>query len=254
MKVCVLASGSKGNCTYIETKQTKSLIDLGMSNLYVENSLIALNINPDTIQNIFITHTHVDHVAGLKVFLKKHHPTVFLSQKMYDELSLSMVLTNYVILEDTIYIDDLTVEFFKTSHDTDSVGYIFKSGDKEIVYVTDTGYINRKNYALLKNKTMYIIESNHDVELLMDNPHYPYQTKQRILSDNGHLSNVQCSSYLTNFVGNKTSHIVLAHLSEQNNRPEIALTNVKDKLEENDISIKHILVASQKEKSELIEV
>lgn len=254
MKACILASGSKGNCTYIETNQTKSLIDIGMSNSYIENSLIDLGIHPDAIQNIFITHTHVDHVAGLKVFLKKHHPTVFLSEKMYRELSKTILFTDYVILDEDIHFLDLTVTYFKTSHDTDSVGYIFKSDDKELVYVTDTGYINRKNFSTLKNKNMYIMESNHDVELLMDNPHYPYHTKQRILSDSGHLSNMQCSTYLTSFVGNKTSCIVLAHLSEQNNRPNIALQNVLDSLKENNLEVNHILVASQNEKTELIEV
>ena len=86
MKICVLASGSKGNSTLIQTENTNTLIDLGMSNLYIEKQLIALGIDPDKIDNVFITHTHVDHVAGLKVFVKKHKPTVYLTQKMYDEL------------------------------------------------------------------------------------------------------------------------------------------------------------------------
>ena len=81
MKICVLASGSKGNSTLIQTENTNTLIDIGMSNLYIEKQLISLGIDPDKIDNVFITHTHVDHVAGLKVFVKKHHPTVYLTQK-----------------------------------------------------------------------------------------------------------------------------------------------------------------------------
>ena len=180
MRISVLASGSKGNCTYVETQNNKVLIDIGMSNLYIEKKLVSLGVRPSDINSVFITHTHVDHIAGLKVFIKKYHPTVFLTGKMYEELK--DVIKDYVIIEDQIKIGDLTVDFFKTSHDTsDSLGYIFKNNDKEFVYVTDTGYINAKNLKLLMNKDLYIFESNHDVELLMNNPHYPYHVKQRIL-------------------------------------------------------------------------
>lgn len=255
MKIAVLASGSKGNCTYVETKATKSLIDIGMSNLYVENNLIDLGINPDKIENIFITHTHIDHVAGLKVFLKKHHPTVFLTIKMYEELSKTISFENYVIIDGDIVIGDTIVSNFKTSHDTeDSVGYIFTNGDKSLVYVTDTGYIQDKYLNKLSNKDIYIMESNHDVKLLMDNPHYPYQTKQRILSDRGHLSNKDSAYYLSHIVGNKTKYVILAHLSEQNNTPLLAKETLLDTLGKNNQIIDHILVAEQNHKTELLEV
>ena len=252
MKMAVLASGSKGNSTYIETTKTKSLIDVGMSNLYIENKLKDLEIEPDSIDNVFITHTHVDHIAGLKVFIKKHKPNVFLTQKMYDELSETINFESYTILEDNVYIDDLKVTYFKTSHDApDSVGYIFESNDKDFVYVTDTGYINNKNFELLSNRNVYVFESNHDIELLMENPNYPYHTKQRILGDKGHLSNKDSSYYLSKFVGNKTNSIILAHLSEQNNDPIIARTTLEEKLKNNAINI---LIAKQNESTELIEI
>lgn len=246
MKVSVLASGSKGNSTYIETNNTKVLIDAGMSNLYIEKKLVLLGVNPDDINFVFITHTHTDHVAGLKVFIKKHHPKVFLTIDMYNELK--DILNDYEILESEIILNDLIVDYFKTSHDTDSVGYIFKSNDKEIVYVTDTGYINIKNLKKLNNKDLYIFESNHDIEMLMNNPNYPYQIKQRILGDKGHLSNNQCKEYLNKIIGDKTKYIVLAHLSEQNNDPSLALNNL------NDIENIKIMIASQNESTELIEV
>lgn len=246
MKVSVLASGSKGNSTYIETNNTKVLIDAGMSNLYIEKKLILLGVNPDDINFIFITHTHTDHIAGLKVFIKKHHPKVFLTLDMYNELK--DILNDYEILESEVILNDLIVDYFKTSHDTDSVGYIFKSNDKEIVYVTDTGYINIKNLKKLNNKDLYIFESNHDIEMLMNNPNYPYQIKQRILGDKGHLSNNQCKEYLNKIIGDKTKYIVLAHLSEQNNDPSLALNNL------NDIKNIKIMIATQNEGTELIEV
>ena len=246
MKVSVLASGSKGNSTYIETNNTKVLIDAGMSNLYIEKKLILLGVNPDDINFVFITHTHTDHIAGLKVFIKKHHPKVFLTLDMYNELK--DILNDYEILESEIILNDLIVDYFKTSHDTDSVGYIFKNNDKEIVYVTDTGYINIKNLKKLNNKDLYIFESNHDIEMLMNNPNYPYQIKQRILGDKGHLSNNQCKEYLNKIIGDKTKYIVLAHLSEQNNDPSLALNNL------NDIKNIKIMIATQNEGTELIEV
>lgn len=252
MKIAVLASGSKGNSTYIETTHTKSLIDVGMSNLYIETKLKDLGINPDEIDNIFITHTHVDHIAGLKVFIKKHKPTVFLTQKMYEELSKTVAFDSYEILEDKVYIDDLIVTYFKTSHDApDSVGYVFESGNKDFVYVTDTGYINNKNFELLSNRNIYVFESNHDIELLMENQNYPYHTKQRILGDKGHLSNKDSSYYLSKFIGSKTKDIILAHLSEQNNDPVIAEMTLKEKIKDNSINIK---IAKQNESTGLIEV
>ena len=251
MKICVLASGSKGNSTLIQTEHSNTLIDIGMSNLYIEKKLISLNIDPDKIDNVFITHPHVDHVAGLKVFIKKHNPTVYLTQKMYDELKETVNFNNYVILDGDLYINDLNVKYFKTSHDAiDSVGYIFSNNDKEFVYVTDTGYINKKYFDLLINKDMYVFESNHDVQMLMDNPNYPYQTKQRILSDKGHLSNKDSSYYLSKFVGDKTKYIFLAHLSEQNNDKDLALNTLTDKIG-NDINIR---IAEQNERSELVEI
>ena len=225
-----------------------------MTNLYIETNLKELGIDPDSIQNVFITHTHVDHIAGLKVFLKKHHPTVYVTEAMFKELSELMVLPNYVILKPEFDIDDLHVEVFKTSHDTDSVGYIFTSQKKSFVYVTDTGYIHVKYHEQLKNKDIYVFESNHDIGMLMDNPHYPYPIKVRIRGDEGHLSNYQSSEYLTKFVGNNTKYIVLAHLSEQNNTHALALSTLQEKLVKKEIQIDHILTANQNEKTELLEV
>ncbi|MEG2321990.1 MAG: MBL fold metallo-hydrolase, partial [Bacilli bacterium] len=151
-------------------------------------------------------------------------------------------------------IKDLNIKTFKTSHDTDSVGYVFTSNNKALVYITDTGYINVKNHPLLLNKEAYIFESNHDIDLLMNNENYPYYLKQRILSDKGHLSNKDSAYYLSNFVGNKTKTIFLVHLSEQNNDPNIALETLKTNLKKKDIQINNIIIAKQMDKSELVEV
>lgn len=250
MRVCVLASGSKGNCCYIETNNTKILIDIGLNCINTERKLIEKNINPDEIEAILITHTHKDHVDGLRVFNKKHKAKAYLTEIMYKELN--QELTNYEFISDKLEIKDLKITAIKTSHDAeDSNGYIIEDDKTSIVYITDTGYINIKNHKLLKNKTMYILESNHDVEMLMNNPNYPYHIKQRILGDKGHLSNKDSAYYLKKFIGNDTKHIILAHLSEHNNTDELALKTLKETIDLDNLDIK---IAHQEIQTELIEV
>ena len=252
MKICVLASGSKGNSSYIETDKTKSLVDLGMSAGYIAKSLKNIGVDPSEIQRVFITHAHTDHVAGLKVFLKKYHPIVYLTKKMEEELGFE--IEDKVYIDDNTSIDDLDVTVIKTSHDAaDSNGYVFSSGGKSIVYITDTGYIHVKNFEKLKNKSLYVFESNHDVRLLREGK-YPYYLQQRILSDKGHLSNKDSAYYLSNFIGDKTEQIILIHLSEENNRPEVALKTLLDTLEKKGVKVPNIEIAMQRESTELIEL
>lgn len=249
MKVCILASGSKGNCAYIETDKTRSLVDLGMSTSYISKSLKNIGVDPFSIQRVFITHTHSDHVAGLKVFIKKYHPIIYLTEKMDNELDFD--IEDKVYIDKTTVIDDLMVDVFKTSHDVaDSNGYVFESNGKSVVYVTDTGYIHVKNFNKLRNKSMYVFESNHDVRMLKEG-RYPYHLQQRILGDKGHLSNKDSAYYLSKLIGDKTKKIILIHLSEENNKPEIALKTLLDTLNKNDLPIPDIEIACQKESTEL---
>lgn len=248
----VLASGSKGNVSYIASSYTKLLIDAGISSSLIEKNLNDLEVNPTEIDGILLTHTHVDHINGLKTFVKKYHTKVYLSEKMYDEISKQINLINYEIIDGFIKINDIEIEVIKTSHDTDdSNGYILNSNDKSIVYITDTGYINRKNHSKLLNKTAYIMESNHDIEMLM-NGKYPYHLKQRVLGDRGHLSNKLSSEYLSNFIGEKTKKIVLIHLSEENNEPDIALNTLMNTFNDKNIKFNDVIISKQKERTELV--
>lgn len=255
MKISVLASGSKGNSCFVETKDKCFLIDLGTSSAYVEKQLETLGKSGKDIKGIFITHTHADHINGLRVFIKKFHPTVYLTQKMYNELTELFTIPDYCIIQKELNIDDLNIIAIATSHDADdSVGYIFEEDNHSLVYITDTGYINIKNHKKLSNRNVYVLESNHDVELLMNNDHYPYHLKQRILGDKGHLSNEDSAYYLTQFMGDNTKTIVLAHLSEHNNTKDIALKTLKQVFEDHDKHCEQVVVATQKERTELIEV
>lgn len=242
MKVKVLASGSKGNATFIQDKDTRILIDIGMTCHYVEDKLREMDVNPRTIDAILITHTHTDHILGLSTFTKKYNTPTYISSKMDIDVS------NKVFITDEMNIKDINVKTIKTSHDVPSYGYIIQD---ELVYITDTGYINDKYYDMLKNKKIYIMESNHDIERLMDGP-YPYYLKQRILSDKGHLSNESSSEYLSEFIGKNTKCVVLAHLSETNNLESIALEEFKRR--KKNASVEKVLVAKPKEPTELIEV
>lgn len=252
MKICVLASGSKGNCTYFETDGVKCLIDVGPSCLYVERSLKSIGVNPSEIGYVFITHTHSDHVGGLKIFLKKYNPIVVFTEKMDEELGL--LIDDYVYIENNMNVSDLYVDVIKTSHDADdSNGYIFRNLDKSFVYVTDTGYINVRNFDKLSGHNLYIMESNHDVQKLMDG-RYPYHLKQRILGDKGHLSNKDSAYYLTKFVSSDTSLVILAHLSEENNTPDLALSSFYDAFDKCDKDVPDVLVAKQRERLDVIEL
>lgn len=250
MKTCVLASGSKGNCCYIETKDAKIIIDMGINCINTVKRLQEINIEPKEIDAIFITHTHTDHTEGLKVFTKKYNTKVYLTDKMYEELKDK--IQEYELISKETYINNTKVTSIKTSHDTnDSNGYIVENKDKSIVYITDTGYINIKNHKILKNKDIYILESNHDIDKLMNNPKYPYHIKQRILGDKGHLSNKDSAYYLKKFIGEKTKYIILAHLSEENNTEELALTTLTKTLEKVD---QEVIIAKQNNITRLIEV
>lgn len=252
MLVSVLASGSKGNCTYLETNNHKCLIDVGMNYKYISAKLEEIGVDIKDIDTILITHAHTDHINGLKKVVKDIKPKIYLTEKMFNELGYE--IENYNFISDDFILDDLNVEIIKLSHDADDInGYILSSNDKSMVYITDTGYINVKNHKRLKNKNLYIMESNHDVNMLMKGK-YPYHIKMRILGDKGHLSNKDSANYLSNFIGDNTKHIILAHLSHENNDPEIALNNLKEVLKEKNKNNPDIIVATQEERTELIEV
>ena len=254
MKACILATGSKGNSTYIASSSTHILIDLGTTSLYVEKQLKSANIDPKLIEAIVLTHTHIDHVNGIRVFMKKYHPTLYLTEKMYRELKNEFEIEKYKIIDSDFDINDIHFRVFKTSHDApDSNGYVIENNNRSIVYITDTGYINQKNHSLLKNKNLYIMESNHDIKMLMDGK-YPYQLKQRILGDKGHLSNKDSAFYLSKFIGKDTKTVVLIHLSHDNNDPNIALNTLKEELKNNEINFSNILISSQVERTDVIEV
>ena len=246
MKAIILGSGSKGNSTLLLTDTKKILIDVGFSYPKTKLILEKYNYKPSDIDFILITHNHKDHIAGLASLVKREKKFVYIPKGMYQEIN-KIVDADYLmpITSQELVIDDLKITLLPTSHDAKaSVGFLIED-TKSVVYITDTGYISKKNLEFMHNKNMYIIESNHDPKMLMDGP-YPYVLKQRVIGDTGHLSNQMTGNYLKEIIGNDTKEIVLAHLSETNNTEELALKTVSDILNTN------IEIQAAKQESELI--
>ena len=252
MDIKVLSSGSKGNTTYVDCGNIKLIIDMGNNCKYVVDKLKGLGINPRDIDAILITHTHSDHIKGLKSFVSRYNTKVYITKGMLGDLS---YLETYSIMDkECSIIGDVLINTIKTSHDApDSVGYIITHNNKSLVYITDTGYINKKYFKLLSNKDIYVLESNHDIELL-SNSSYPFYLRQRILGDKGHLSNYDASRYLSLFIGDNTKYIFLAHLSEENNTPDLAYDTLIERLNEDEKDIPNVIIALQDKETELVSV
>lgn len=255
MKVCVLSSGSKGNSTLVITDKVKILIDLGTTTSYVEAALSNINVDVKEISHILITHSHADHIKGLKVFIKRYNPIILVTEDMKNVLEKELGNFRYEYYEDKkAIIGDLTVNVIKTSHDAEeSIGFVLTNNNSSMVYITDTGYINQKYFKILSNNNLYVLESNHDIKMLMDGP-YPYYLQQRVRGDKGHLSNKQASDYLCKFIGDNTKKIVFAHISEHNNSYEKVIETFNEELSKNDMKFDDVLIAKQNEATEVIEV
>lgn len=251
MKVKTIASGSKGNCTIVLCDNTKLIIDMGISYLTLKKSLEENSLSFSDFSGILITHCHKDHTKGLASLIKHTNLNVYIPQEMYDSLKEYIPYPKCIFIDDKFNINDVEIELIHTSHDAPySVGFIIYHNDKSLVYVTDTGYINRKYLNMMIGKDCYIIESNHDEVMLMDGP-YPRFLKERVISDKGHLSNKTTAKYLKKIMGPNTKTIVLAHLSENNNTEEKALEAMKT---EGIDKTAQVFIARQYEEGPLIDV
>ncbi len=253
MRLTVLTSGSKGNCSYVEAENTRLLLDIGLSYHRLKQDLESQHANLDDIDALLLTHTHKDHILGLEVTIKHTNFKVYITEEMYKDLKDIVPKERIEFYHPDLHIQNIKVTTIKTSHDAKgSVGFLLENGSNSLVYITDTGYIHHKYLKMLTNKQIYYIESNHDEKMLMDGP-YPFQLKQRIISDEGHLSNEMAASYLEQLVGIDTKYVLLAHLSEHNNTKEKALEATENHLA-NTPYHPIVLIAEEKEITELVEV
>lgn len=239
MKITNLASGSKGNSTLIELDNKTILIDAGLP---LSNLEIRLERSFPKIDILIVTHTHSDHIKGLQSIIKKQNPDIYTIENDLKE----KVKSEKIYIQNHIIEENLEIELFNLSHDVPCAGVYLKYKDKELLYITDTGYIKDKILKKYKNKDIYIIESNYEEEMLQ-NGRYPYHLKQRIRSDRGHISNEDNSRYLKQMIGDKTKYIMLAHLSEENNNPDIVNKRVTNLIEKSKYKPKTVIL-NQNEK------
>ena len=225
-KVCQLFSGSSGNSILISSKGHNFLVDIGVSAKRCENALLDLGVDPGSIDGIFVTHEHIDHTSGVRVFAGKYGVPVFAPALCFDEMREKCLVNEKVNTQETEYCMELCgieIKSFKQSHDSaDCVGYRFElPNGKSVSVCTDTGYITDNAKEICKSTDLIFIESNHETSMVETGP-YPYPLKQRILGTNGHLSNFACSEFVKELAQSGTTRFVLSHLSRENNMPHIA--------------------------------
>ncbi len=239
-RYCTLYSGSRGNAAYLETPHARILIDAGKCTRTLIASLRSIGVAIDTLDAIFITHEHSDHVASLEVLAKKHAIPVHMLYKSALRYSqnppeaLCSVLRIYRDAPFTATVGDVTVTAFPTPHDSRaSVGYRFEfpgeDGLARVGLATDIGYVTEEIRVGLAGCEAVVLESNHDVDMLMSGP-YPYDLKLRIRSRRGHLCNRDCADLCAELADGGTTHFLLAHLSEENNYPDLAHDEVNSAL------------------------
>jgi len=245
LKLSVLASGSSGNVIYIENDETSILIDAGLSKKRIEILLNKIGKDLSDIKAIFVSHEHIDHVRGIGVINRSHNTLIYgnkdtLSCDKFKKTTgiINPDSLNFIESNESIILDNLKITAFSTSHDSiNSQFYMIEHKNKnhenkKLVCLTDIGYVDSKTLSIIKCADVYLIESNHNVDLLL-NGNRPEFNKQRILSKVGHLSNEDCGNVLANCINENTHSIVLCHLSNDHNNKSLALESVKKILSEN---------------------
>lgn len=234
MRIDLLCSGSKGNSCLIRTDRTQIVIDCGSTKKYLMQAFKRVKACVEDTSAVFITHGHIDHISQRKMFAK------FPIYSYCDMEDVECPI--HVEPFETIRIEDLSIQVIPLSHDAPkTVGYVVNDGKEKLVYITDTGYLANSNKPYLTNANYYIFESNHDVPMLMATSR-PTFLKQRILSPYGHLNNEECAKNLAELIGENTTQIVLAHLSQEANTAQLALKTFSEVLQRKKIDLDRICV------------
>lgn len=224
MRLCSIASGSSGNCIYVGSEEAHVLVDVGISGKNIEKGLNTLDLTGKDVDGILITHEHSDHIKGLAVWCKNWSGPMFCSpQTRCAKPALEELPFTPVEPGCAVNVAGMRIDTFSTSHDVAGpMGFRFSCQDDSIGYITDTGIITEGAKATLPDARILAIESNHDVPMLRCGS-YPRFLQDRIISSTGHLSNQQAADALPALVGFHTQYVIAMHISQENNRPSLAV-------------------------------
>lgn len=234
-KVSILASGSSGNSLFIETEKKKILVDAGLSGKKITSLLAEVNRKPEELDAILVTHEHRDHIHGVGVLARKYKLDIYANEKTWDAMdsmigAIAIEQKHIFEMGKVLTFGDMDIESFGVSHDAAAPQfYRFYKENRSFVTLTDTGYCSDYIRGTIKNADAYLVESNHDIEMLRMGP-YPWNLKQRILGDQGHLSNEDGALVMADIIGDQTKRIYLGHLSKENNMKELAHMTMENTL------------------------
>ncbi len=240
LAICSLASGSSGNSYLVRSEKTALLVDAGISSRQICLGLSELGLGAEDLSGVLITHEHSDHIKGVPTLLKRTDAALYATELTAGQIAADPSRVCTVTPGEVFDIGDIEVSCFSLSHDAaDPVGYSFRNGGSTITVVTDTGCVTDEIMYFMQRADILVLESNHDVNMLRIG-RYPWFLKQRILSDHGHLSNEAAAHALAELLkaesaggGLKQRQVLLAHLSRENNFPEMALATMENILQEN---------------------
>lgn len=241
-KFCNLYSGSSGNCSFIESDNTKILVDAGNSCKKITEGLNSININIKDLDGILVTHEHLDHIKGLSVISKKYNIPIYINEKTLSNINQDITKSEKILFKsnEKFEINDLKINPFSIPHDAaDPCGFSITHEDKKITIATDIGHIEKSTINNIVGSSFLLLESNYETEMLKCSQ-YPYMLKKRILGPNGHLSNDDAANTISLLVKNGIDNIMLGHLSEHNNFPELAYKTVAESLISNKIDTNKI--------------
>ena len=238
MRLCSIASGSSGNCIYVGHASTHLLIDAGISGKRIEQGLLEIGVEPNSLSGILVTHEHSDHIQGIGVLARKYGIQLYGTVETFCAMKkgkttigkVDDALFQQIFPEKDLTIGEICVTPLSVSHDAaNPVAYVFQADGHKIGMATDLCIYTEKTMEYLKDSDLLYLESNHDVNMLMVGG-YPYYLKQRIIGEHGHLSNDTAAYLLCNLYHKKLQHVLLAHLGKENNYPELAYETVKAEL------------------------
>ena len=256
MKLCLLASGSKGNSIYLDSGETRIIVDAGCSGREISKRLASKGFDADSLDAILLTHEHSDHISGAGVLARKLKIPAIISHRTLEAVNGYFSKTELMEFQsgERFTFRDLMIDPFPITHDAcDPVGFSVESSEGKIGIATDLGIATRLVKDKLKGCRALVLESNHDEEMLMNGP-YPWHLKQRIRSRHGHLSNVESVELLQDILHEGLEGLFLAHLSEVNNHPLKAMMTTSSFLDSQNISRPRLIIGSQNNPSETLTI